>query len=127
MKLEHIAINVPNPAEFAQWLVANLGMRIVVASASAPFMHFVADDSGSMIEIYNNTAAPVPNYKEIDPFNLHLAFASSDIEADCAKLVDAGATMHNAIATNAVGDKLVFLRAPNGVPLQFVQRKQPLL
>lgn len=127
MKIEHVAINVPDPAGFAQWLVANLGMRIVVSSSSAPYMHFVADEAGSMFELYHNTAAPVPNYEEVDPFNLHFAFSSSDIDVDCARLVAAGATQLAAISTNASGDRLVFLRAPGGVPVQLVQRKQPLL
>lgn len=127
MKLEHVAINVPDPAGFAQWLVANLGMRIVVSSSSAPYMHFVADEAGSMLELYHNTSAPVPNYEEMDPFNLHFAFSCNDIEADCERLVASGATQLAAISTNATGDRLVFMRAPGGVPVQLVQRKQPLL
>ena len=87
MKLEHVAINVTDPAQLAQWLVDNLGMRIVVASKESPYMHFVADEEGSMIELYNNPAAPVPDYSEINPFNLHFAYASNDIETDRARLV----------------------------------------
>ena len=70
MKLEHVAINVPDPAEFSQWLVTNLGMRIVVANTAAPFAHFLADEAGSMIELYNNSAAPMPDYHAMNPFNL---------------------------------------------------------
>lgn len=127
MNLEHAAINVPNPIEFAQWLVDHLGMRIVAASKEAPYMHFVTDDMGSMIELYNNPIAPMPNYEEINPFNLHFAFSSSDIEADSARLQAAGARLHAPISTTAAGDKLVFLRAPNGVTIQFVQRKKPMI
>ena len=47
MKLEHVAINVPDPAEFSQWLVTNLGMRIVVANTAAPFAHFLADEAAA--------------------------------------------------------------------------------
>ena len=60
MKLEHIAINVPEPAAFAQWLVDNLGMRIILAKDESPYMHFVADEAGSMLELYSNPAAPTP-------------------------------------------------------------------
>ena len=127
MKLEHVAINVPDPAEFSQWLVANLGMRIVVANTAAPFAHFLADEAGSMIELYNNSAAPMPDYHAMNPFNLHFAFSSSDIEADTARLQAAGATLFAPISTTPAGDKLVFLHAPNGVPVQFVQRKKPLI
>lgn len=127
MKLEHAAINIPDPAEFSQWLVANLGMRIVVANTTSPFAHFLVDDSDSMIELYNNPAAPMPDYNSIDPFNLHFAFSSSNIEADTERLQAAGAKLHAPISTTAAGDRLVFLRAPNGVPVQFVQRKKPML
>ncbi len=127
MKLEHVAINVPDPAGLAEWLVQNLGMRIVVASTVAPYMHFVADEAGSMIELYNNPAAPMPDYANMDPFNLHFAYASADIEADRARVIAAGATAVGEITTNAVGDKLCFLRTPEQVPFQFVQRQKPLI
>jgi len=65
MKIEHFAINVPEPTAMAEWYVKHLGMRIIMASKEAPYMHFIADDVGSMIEIYNNPAAPMPDYANI--------------------------------------------------------------
>jgi glyoxylase I family protein len=127
MKLEHVAINVPDPAGQAAWFVDHLGMRIVVASSAPPYMHFVADSAGTMIELYNNPAAPMPDYANIDPFNLHFAFASSDIDADRSRMIAAGATPVGEITTNASGDKLCFLRTPWHVPFQFVQRQKPLI
>ena len=127
MKLEHVAINVPDAAKFAQWLIDNLGMRIVLAQDTSPFMHFVADEAGSMLELYSNPAAPMPNYAEIDPINLHLAFGSSDIENDRAKLIAAGAEPVGEINTTPAGDKLAFFRGPDNVPVQLVQRKKPLI
>ena len=127
MKLEHVAINVTEPAQLAQWLVDNLGMRIVSAAAASPFAHFVADEAGSMIELYNNPIAPIPNYSEIDPFNLHFAFSSDDIEADRARLVEAGATTVGDVTLTPAGDKLAFLRTPWSEPFQLVQRKKPLI
>ena len=82
MKIEHFALNVPEPAAMAAWYAENLGMRIVMASTTAPYMHFIADDVGSMIEIYNNPAAPMPDYPNMSPFNFHTAFTATDIEAD---------------------------------------------
>jgi catechol 2,3-dioxygenase-like lactoylglutathione lyase family enzyme len=127
MKLEHVAINVPDPAGQAEWFVQHLGMRIVVASTTPPSMHFVADDDGTMIELYNNTAAPMPDYANLNPFNLHFAFASAAIEQDRTRMLAAGATPVGEITTNAVGDKLCFLRTPWQVPFQFVQRAKPLV
>ncbi len=127
MKLEHIAINVNEPAQLAQWLAENLNMRIVVASDAAPYAHFLADEAGSMIELYHNTAAPVADYAAMSPFSLHFAFASEQIEEDRHRLIAAGATPVGEITTTPVGDQLAFLRTPWHEPLQLVQRNKPLL
>lgn len=126
MKLEHVAINVDEPALLAQWLVDHLNMRVVFAVNESPFAHFVADETGSMIELYNNPAAPVPDYSQIDPFNLHFAFATDDIDADRQRLIDAGATPVGDVTVTATDDKLAFLRTPWNEPVQLVQRKTPL-
>lgn len=127
MKMEHIAINVPAPAAMAEWYTKHLGMRIVLASKDAPYMHFIADEAGSMVELYNNPAAPMPDYANMSPFNFHTAFSSTDIEADRARLVAAGATTVTEITTTPRGDKLLFLRDPWSIPFQFVQRSSPLI
>jgi glyoxylase I family protein len=126
MKLEHVAINVPDAKSLANWFVANLGMRIVLASDASPYMHFVADESGSMLELYSNPAAPIPNYADVHPTNLHIAFASSAIEADRARLIAAGAEPVGEISVTPTGDKLAFFRGPSQVPFQLVQRQKPL-
>jgi catechol 2,3-dioxygenase-like lactoylglutathione lyase family enzyme len=127
MKLEHVAINVPDPRGQAEWFVKHLGMRVVVANSEPPYMHFVADDAGTMIELYANTSAHMPDYANINPFNLHFAFLSASIEADRERMLAAGATAVGEVTTNAVGDKLCFLRTPWHVPFQFVQRAKPLI
>lgn len=128
MKLEHVAINIPEPAKAAAWWAENLGMEIVLESDESPYMHFVADTPRqSMLEFYNNPAAPMPNYAEMNPFNLHIAFTSADIEADRQTLLDAGATSVGDITTNPDGTRLAFLRDPWDVPFQLVQRAKPLI
>lgn len=127
MKLEHVAINVPEPHALAEWFATHLGMRIVIAQENPPYMHFVADESGSMLELYNNPAAPMPDYANMHPANLHIAFASPAIADDLARLIDAGAIALGEISTSAAGDQLVFLRTPWQVPFQLVQRRNPLV
>lgn len=126
MKLEHVAFNVSDVFAVSKWWSENLGMRIVVAGSVAPYMHFLSDDQGSMLEIYSNTAAPIPDYSQMDPFNLHFAYSTLDIAADQARLIAAGATLVSETLTPA-GDKLAFLRDPHQIPFQLVQRKKPLL
>ena len=128
MKLEHVAINVEDPQEMAAWYAKNLDMQIVVANDNPPYMHFLADKDGlSMIEIYNNSEAGVPDYGSIHPLTLHFAFSVTDIEATHQRLIEAGATADGEIATTPRGDKLAFLRDPWQITVQLVQRSTPLL
>lgn len=126
MKLEHVAINVPEPAAMAKWYAEHLGMRIVLESNESPYMHFIADDVGSMMELYNNPAATMPDYANMSPFNFHMAFSTDNIEAERDRLVAAGATAAE-ITSTPRGDKLLFLRDPWQIPFQFVQRSSPLI
>jgi catechol 2,3-dioxygenase-like lactoylglutathione lyase family enzyme len=128
MFIEHVALNVPEPAKVAQWYAQNLGMRIVRASDQSPYMHFVADEAGrGVIEFYCNPVAPVPDYPAMHPFTLHIAFAVEDMAAARARLLAAGATAVDEIVTTPAGDQLVFLRDPWGFTLQLAKRATPLV
>jgi glyoxylase I family protein len=127
VKLEHVAINVPDAQALVKFFVDNLGMRVVLSNNTSPFMHFIADEAGSMVEIYSNPAVTIPDYTAIHPTNLHLAFSSSNIEADTARLIAAGAEIVGEITTTPAGDKLAFFRGPDAVPFQLVQRQKPLI
>lgn len=127
MKLEHIAFNVAAPAAAAEWYVKNLGMEIVWKRPDAPFTHFLADESGKItIEFYLNPPDQVPDYANMNPLLLHIAFVSNDPTAEQEKLIAAGATLYSD-ATNAEGTRLVMLRDPWGLPLQLCKREKPML
>ena len=51
MKIEHVAFNVSAPAEMADWYVTHLGMRIVRKTATPPYIHFLADDGGTIAAV----------------------------------------------------------------------------
>lgn len=127
MKLEHVALNVAQPVEMAAWYVENLGLKVVVEQNTPPYTHFLADDSGQvMIEIYCNPVDQVPDYAQLDPLVLHLAFVSAEPGADKDRLLKAGATLESeSISEN--GNHLVMLRDPWGVALQLCKRGVPLL
>jgi glyoxylase I family protein len=128
MRLEHVALNVPDPDAQAQWFVAHLGMQIVRHSPTPNPTYFLADSAGqSVIEIYRNPAAPVPDYSAMHPLMQHLAFNVDDIEAEAARLVAAGGALFGEINTTPAGDRLAFLRDPWNVSLQLVQRAVPLI
>ncbi len=126
MKLEHVALNVPDPQAAAAWYVEHLGFEVVRANQQAPFEQFLSDGSGAMLEFYHNPAGAVPGYREMSPFTLHLALRVDDIAPVRSQLLAAGASAEGEIATVPSGDQLAFLRDPWGVPLQLVRRAVPL-
>lgn len=128
MKIEHFAINVEKPTEMVNWYVEHLGMKIVRAHHDANETHFIVDDAGVVVvEVYNNPASPMPDYRGMNPLMFHIAFSVDDMQSEIDRLVAAGAVQEIEINTTPAGDKLVFLRDPWGVPLQLAQRAIPLL
>jgi predicted enzyme related to lactoylglutathione lyase len=94
----------------------------------APWAHFLADDSGTvMVELYGNKQAPLLDFPNVAPLSLHLAFVSHHIEADIKRLTDAGATVASPPTPTPAGDTLAMLRDPWGVSIQLVKRSQPLI
>jgi glyoxylase I family protein len=125
MKFEHVAFNVPDPRAQARWLVENLGFSIVRAGETAPYMTFLADETGRVVlELYSNPIAPIPDYQNQPPLVLHFALASTNAAADGARLVQAGATLFSD-TPQPDGSHFVMVRDPWGLALQFCQRANP--
>ena len=128
MKIEHVAYSVSEPAKVAAWYEKNLGFKIVRSMDTAPVMHFLADDSGKMlIEIYNNPAVKVPDYRAMDPLLLHLALVSTDPIKDKERLLAAGATVAADYLKTPMGDELIMLRDPWGFAVQLCRRTKPMM
>lgn len=127
MKIEHFAFNVSEPIAMSQWYEQNLGMKIVKQSMQAPYMTFLADNSGRvMIEIYKNPVDEVPDYKNMNPLIVHLAFVSEDPPADKERLLAAGADLISEDEFDD-GSHLVMMRDPWGFAIQFCKRGTPML
>lgn len=127
LKVEHIALNVEDPVAMAAWYVSNLGMRIVREGPPPVNARFLADATGRlMFEIYANGDAPIPDYGSQDPLTFHIAFETDDVEAVCARLTAAGATVVDGPLTSPTGDGLLMLRDPAGIAIQFVTRAEPM-
>ena len=128
MKIEHLAVNVEDPLEMARWYVEHLGFTVKRRVMDAPWAHFLADDSGTvMIEIYGNREVPLPDYRAMHPGALHLALVSSDVPADVTRLSAAGATPEGEIQNLPNGDSMTFLRDPWGLTLQLVKRGEAMI
>jgi len=128
MKIEHFALQVPDPVAMADWYVKHLGFTVARAGGEPAHGRFLMESSRAvMFEIYRNPKAPVPDYRQVDPLLVHLAFVSKDLAADRDRLVKAGATVVEHLTTTPAGDQLVMLRDPWGIAVQLVQRAVPML
>ena len=122
MKIEHIAFNVESPVDIAAWYVEHLQLTVIQHYPESNQMHFLSDDSGTVIEIYSNPEAEVPNYREQNPLIVHLAFESSDPTLDSKRLIAAGAEFVGEKKVNA-DTYLIMLRDPWGLALQLCKRR----
>jgi len=127
MKIEHTALNVEEPVLMARWYVEHLGLTIKRRTTDAPYAHFLADDGDAvMLEIYGNKDVKVPDYRNMHPGELHLAFRSDDVAADCQRLKTAGATV--VADVHQLGDDtFAMLRDPWGICVQLVKRASPMI
>ena len=128
MKLEHLALQVPDPVAMAEWYVAHLHCSVARSGGEPAHARFLMlADGAVLLEIYRNPKASVPDYEAVDPLWLHLAFLSDDVRRDQERLLKAGAKLVEGFNTNPAGDHLAMLRDPWGIPLQLVKRAQPML
>jgi len=128
MRIEHVALQVPDPAAMADWYVTHLRCSVARTGGEPALARFLLDAAGrSMIEIYRNPRVPVPDFRDVHPLLFHLAFLSDDLAADRDRLVAAGATIFEDVTTSAAGDELLMLRDPWHIPLQLVRRAVPML
>ncbi|MEO6244043.1 MAG: VOC family protein [Opitutaceae bacterium] len=125
MKFEHFALNVPEVRAHARWYVEHIGFTIARQSEDAPFIHFLADDTGRIIvEFYSNPAAPYPDYAAAHPLLFHIAVVAPDAKAERARLEKAGAKFFLE-QPQPDGSLLIMMRDPWGVALQLCQRTKP--
>ena len=127
MEIEHVAWSVKDPIACADWYVLHLGMKILRSSGPPAYARFLADSTGRLLlEIYNNPKVKVPDYGNMDPLLLHLAFRVQDVEKERDRLVQSGATVVDPFTRTETGDEMAMLRDPWGLALQLMKRAQPM-
>jgi hypothetical protein len=128
VNIEHFALQVADPVAMANWYVTHLGFSIVRSSGEPVNARFLlARNGASMLEIYRNPKATIPDYTKIDPLHLHIAFYSEHPAADRDRLLKAGAKVVDDLTKAPNGDELVMLRDPWSTAIQLVKRTQPML
>ncbi|HEV58837.1 MAG TPA: VOC family protein [Phycisphaerales bacterium] len=126
MRFEHLGINVPDARAMARWYERHLNMRTVRGEQQPPWAHFLADASGrTVLEVYTNTADPLPDYARQHPLRFHLAFAVDDPDDVGGRLIAAGAQPLSD-QTLDDGSRIVMVRDPWGLVVQLVHRATPL-
>jgi len=124
MKIEHLALNVPDSKAMTDWYRDVLGMPVHVERFDPIHCAFLGEPP-TLIELYHNPKAPCLPLSDIAPLSLHLALVSEDLAADTARLCEAGA-VHLEGEPDPNGFGLVFLRCPWGLVLQLCRREHPL-
>ena len=128
MKIEHIAFNVADPDTLREWLVENLGMRVLRKLDNEFHTCFLSDSAGTTaLELYNNPSAPIPDYASMNPLVLHIAFCVDDVTAVRQRLLDAGAAPEGDVVSTPDGDELAMVREPGGIALQLMKRAKPMV
>ncbi|OHE81145.1 MAG: hypothetical protein A3G75_12445 [Verrucomicrobia bacterium RIFCSPLOWO2_12_FULL_64_8] len=125
MKVEHFALNVPDPRAMSRWYVEHVGFKVVRSRDDPPYTRFLADDTGRVVvELYANPSAAIPDYGAQHPLVFHLAVVATDAKAARARLEKAGAGVFLE-EPQPDGSLLIMMRDPWGVPLQLCQRAKP--
>jgi catechol 2,3-dioxygenase-like lactoylglutathione lyase family enzyme len=123
VRFEHLAINVDNPEQVADWYVKYLGLQVVSKSKK---MIFVADpDRHFMFEFYRKAEAK-GHYSDTNHAASHVAFAVNDAPAVAGRMLAGGAKILKAF-TNPAGDKVINMVDPWGNHLQIIQRAKSRL
>ena len=121
---EHTALNVPDVDAAGRWYCQNLGMQVL---RSGQAVRYLADTTGRLIfEFYTNSGEEIPDYSQMAPPTMHLAFYVSDVPGAVAKLTAAGATIFSDYETADSGDEMAMLRDPWGIPLQLIRRAEAM-
>lgn len=126
MKIEHLAYAVHDPVAVARWYVEHCGLTVVRSTGAPTFTHFLSDGAGGIVEIYNNPAVTPPDYRQMHPLLLHIAFAVTDLPAERQRLLAAGCTIAADTVTTPAGDQLTMLRDPWGFALQLCHRARTM-
>jgi len=121
MKIEHVAVDVPDPEAFKAWWCENLGFRL----SSNP--GFIMDDTGvTGLEVYRTGETPAaPDYAAMNSMTFHVAFVSDDVKADVDRLVAAGAKLEQ-LKLDSPAFHMAILRDPWGVAIQLCRREKTI-
>ena len=124
---EHLAINMADSRARSMWYRDNFGFVAICDATVGPFTIF-SSDAGKhlMFELYHFPQYPIVDFQKLNPFSMHVAFATNNVAGARDGLTKGGASFiefHN----TAQGDSVLVLRDPWGMPIHIVKRVKPML
>ncbi len=118
VRFEHVAIDVENPKEVADWYVKYVGLTIISKSKK---MIFVGDPGHHcMLELYKKPGVK-DRFSSLEHKASHVAFATDDADSLSKKMVEGGAKILKQFK-NPVGDTVINMKDPWGNNLQVIHR-----
>ncbi len=125
-RIEHSAIFAADPKALKDYYVDTFGLHVILDNSGAtPPGYFLADDSGSALEIIGrpaNAGAGVLDTR----FVCHTAFLVEDFAAARAELEKRGTAFETETVVDNDAMKTVFFKDPEGNRCQIVWRARPL-
>ncbi|MFI3114840.1 MAG: VOC family protein [Clostridia bacterium] len=116
--LDHVNIKVKNIDEALEFYTKTLGFKLVGHFQSVNELFFVSDGFVTYELVQNSDAS--------DSSFTHVAYTSTDIEADFAYFKNLGLTVKDEISHSPKifenGAKLFFIKGPGGESIEFMQR-----
>jgi glyoxylase I family protein len=123
-RMEHFALFAEDAKALKDFYVDVMGLRLVLDNgAGTPPGYFLADDSGTALEIIGRPAG----VDSADPRYLcHVAFTVADVDLERRRLESLGRIFEPDAVVDTATMKTAFFRDPDGNRCQIVWRSRPL-
>jgi catechol 2,3-dioxygenase-like lactoylglutathione lyase family enzyme len=128
-RINHIHLKAPDPRKTAEWYEKAFAFKIVSDETRVfgdRFVRCQSDDGGLMVNISGARTG-----ERLGPGDAtahhgleHFGFDSDDIEGDIARLQGLGARLLEGPTQVPNGPRIAFLRAPDDVRVELVERKK---
>ncbi|HEY2995664.1 MAG TPA: VOC family protein [Methylomirabilota bacterium] len=130
-RINHIHLKAPDPRKTAEWYVGAFNFKIVGDETRVfgdRFIRCTSEDGALAVNISgarkNETLGPgdAAAHHGLE----HFGFDSENLEADIARLEKLGARLLEGPIQNPNGPRIAFLRAPDDVRVELVERKKAI-
>ena len=130
-RINHIHLKSPDPRKTAEWYAGAFNFKIVGDETRVfgdRFIRCLSEDGGMAVNISgartNETlgAGDATAHHGLE----HFGFDSENLETDIARLERLGARLLEGPIQNPNGARIAFLRAPDDVRVELVERKQAI-